>query len=254
MTDPRLTQLGERRDEILADLRDLDAQVLAGEIDAADASRLRARYEAAAADTIEQIEGFSPAPAQTRSPRRVLLGLGLAIVAIAVVTFTLVQAIEPRPEGGYVTGGVAADVAADTSLDLSTVTNEEMEEVVAANPDIFPMRLALARRYVEAGDFGSALPHYMYVLERETNAEALTYVGWMTYASGDVATGISLLERSLEVLPGDPLAQWFLANALYFGTGDTAAAIPLLQAVIETDAAPPEIVAEAERMIAEANA
>jgi tetratricopeptide (TPR) repeat protein len=253
MTDPRLTQLGERRDQILADLRDLDAQVAAGEIDADDASRLRVRYEAAAADTLEQIEGFTPAPAQTRSPRRVLAGVGLAVVAIAVVTYTLVQAIEPRPEGGFVTGGVAADVASEAPIDLSTVSTDEMEEVVAANPDIFPMRLALARRYVEAGDFGSALPHYMYVLDRETNAEALTYVGWMTYASGDVPTGIALLERSLEVAPGDPLAQWFLANALYSGTGDVESALPLLQAVIDSGAAPPEIVAEAERMIAEAS-
>ena len=171
--------------------------------------------------------------------------------AIALVTFTLVQAIEPRPEGGYVTGGVAAEVATEAPIDLSTVTTDEMEEVVAANPDIFPMRLALGRRYVEAGDFGSALPHYMYVLERETSAEALTYVGWMTYASGDVATGVTLLERSLEVLPDDALTQWFLANALYFGAGDTEAALPLLQAVLDTGDAPPDIVAEAERMIAE---
>jgi cytochrome c-type biogenesis protein CcmH/NrfG len=253
MTDPRLTQLGERRDQILADLRDLDAQIAAGEIAADHAKRLQTRYEAAAADTLSQIEGFTPSPRPARSSRRVLAGVGISVAIVALVAFTLVRAIEPRPEGGYVTGGVAAEVASDVAVDLSTITTDEMEEVVAANPDIFAMRLALARRYVEAGDFGSALPHYMYVLERETNAEALTYVGWMTYASGDVDTGVTLLERSLEVLPGDALTQWFLANALYFGTGDTAAALPLLQAVLDTGDAPSEIVAEAERMMAEAS-
>jgi cytochrome c-type biogenesis protein CcmH/NrfG len=150
-----------------------------------------------------------------------------------------------------VTGGVARDVAEDASLDLSTVTNEEMETVVAANPDIFAMRLALARRYVEAGEFSNALGHYMYVLERETDPEALMYVGWMTYLSGDATTGAGLLEESLAIRPDHPLAQWFLANVLFHGTEDPQNAEPLLQAVIDSETAPAEIVEEAQRMLQE---
>src|SRR5437899_9574253 len=36
--------------------------------------------------------------------------------------------------------------------DLSQVSNDEMETVVAANPDVVPMRLALVERYLEAAD------------------------------------------------------------------------------------------------------
>jgi cytochrome c-type biogenesis protein CcmH/NrfG len=128
-----------------------------------------------------------------------------------------------------------------------------MEAVVAANPDIIPMRLALARRYVEAGDFSAALPHYFEVLERdERNAEALMYMGWMTYLSGDAATGVALIEQSLESAPGDVLAMWLLANARYYGLGDETGAVPLLEAVLASGLAPDEIVAEAEQMLAEA--
>jgi cytochrome c-type biogenesis protein CcmH/NrfG len=128
-----------------------------------------------------------------------------------------------------------------------------MEAVVAANPEVIPMRLALARRYVEAGDFSSALPHYFEVLERDArNPEALMYMGWMTYLSGDAETGVALIEQSLEVAPGDILATWLLANARYYGLGDRAGAVPLLEAVLASGLAPPEIVAEAEQMIAEA--
>jgi len=124
--------------------------------------------------------------------------------------------------------------------------------VVAQNPDIFPMRLALARRYVEEGDFSSALVHYLYILEREDNAEALMYVGWMTHASGDSATGASLLERSLEVAPDDPLAMWFLANVRMFGLDDAEGAIPMLEAVIASGFAPTEVIEAAESMLEEA--
>ncbi len=127
-----------------------------------------------------------------------------------------------------------------------------MEEVVAANPEVLPMRLALARRYLEEGSFSEALGHYMYVLERETNPEALMYVGWMTYLSGDATTARALLDQSLALDPGEPLAQWFQANILFFGVGDQKSAIPLLEAVLASGTAPSEIITEAELMIAEA--
>ena len=79
------------------------------------------------------------------------------------------------------------------------------------------------------------------------------YVGWMTYASGEAATGIALLRQSLEILPDEILTQWFLANALFFGTGETEEAVPLLRAVIDSGRAPAEIVAEARRMLDQAS-
>lgn len=247
MTDPRRVRLQERRDRALADIVDLEGQVDAGEIGADEAARLRARYRAEVADALaalDRLDGGAP----TRSARRTWMGLGIFAVVALLAVLGIARAVKPRAEGGFITGGISTP----TTIDLSRISNEEMEEVVAANPDVLPMRLALGRRYIEDGDFSAALPHYMYVLERGPNAEALMYVGWMTYLSGDAETGAALLERSLDVSPGEPLAQWFLANARFHGLGDRAGAVPLLEAVLGSEEAPPEVVAEAEAMLAEA--
>lgn len=252
MSSIERTRLEERRERALQDIRELELQVADGEITRGDATRLRARYEAEAAEVVAALDALDDSGQRTgRSPRRVAAGVIGVLAILAAVTIGLVSAVEPRPEGGFVTGGVASE--ASEGVELSSVTNEQLEAVVADNPDVLPMRMALARRYLEDGDFSAALDHYLYVLEREDNAEALMYVGWMTHVSGDSATGIALLERSLAVSPGEPLAQWFLANALYHGRGDLDAAIPLLEEVIASDLVPPEVVAEAESMIEEAS-
>ena len=239
--------LEQRRDRALDDLIALRGQEESGEIDAETAARLRRRYEAEAAEALRALETPTEEPVG-RSPRRIALAVAGFSVAAVLVVVGLVKAVEPRPQGGFATGGPET-----STIDLSTISNEEMEAVVAANPDVIPMRLALARRYVEAGDFSAALPHYFAVLEREErNHEALMYMGWMTYLSGDAATGVALLEQSLEAAPGDVLATWLLANARYYGLGDRAGALPLLKAVLASGEAPPAIVAQAEQMIAEA--
>ncbi len=250
MSDARVRLLEQRRDQSIADLRALDAQVAAGEIAADDAARLRRRYETDVADALEAIDAARGAAPAGRSARRVWFGVVAFAVAAAGVVFALTRAVEPRDDTGPLSG-VAADVVT-SGVDLSTITDQQMEEVVAANPDITDMRLALARRYVEEGDFSSALPHYLYVLNQGPNAEALMYVGWMTYLSGDPDTGASLLERSLSMAPDDVLAQWFLANVRYTGLNDVAGALPLLQAVIDSGQAPDDVVAEARSMMAAA--
>ncbi len=130
------------------------------------------------------------------------------------------------------TGGLP-DTAA--TRDLADVTNEELEVVIAENPDIVPMRLALARRYVEEGSFSEALGHYMVVLEDGPHPEALAYVGWMTYLSGDPQTAEGLLERSLAQEPENGIALWFLANTRFEGLGDAAGALPLLDTLSQQE-------------------
>ena len=93
----------------------------------------------------------------------------------------------------------------------------------------------------------------MFVLDRAAHPEALTYVGWMTYVSGDAATGAALLRRSLEVLPDDPLTEWFLANTLFYGTGETTEAVLLLERLLGYEVLPQEIAAETHRMLDEAS-
>ena len=103
---------------------------------------------------------------------RVLVGFLLFAIAAGAVAFAVVKAVEPRREGGIVTGGIVSD-AVDDPVSLDDVTNTELEAVVAANPDIIGMRLALARRYFEAGDYSASFGHYFEVVQQDSNnAEA----------------------------------------------------------------------------------
>jgi tetratricopeptide (TPR) repeat protein len=240
MTEPGVRLLEERRDRIVADLRAIAEQVESGEFDSGTAGGLRHQYEVELADTLTALDKARIEPPRGRSPKRIAIGLVVFTVAATGAVIGLAGAVNSTPT--TTAGGI----------DLSSITNEELEEVVAANPDVVPMRLALARRYVEAGEFSSALAHYLYILERGPEPEALMYLGWMTHLSGDAATGESLLERSLDLQPDNVLAQWFLANVRYYGLGDIDGALPLLEAVIASPNTPADIVAAAELMIAEA--
>jgi len=243
--------LEQRRDDAVADLIALEEQVASGEIDAARADRLRRRYEGDVADALAAIDAAGAATPRVRSPVRVWVGIIVFAAVAGAAVFALTRAVQPRDDTGAASG-VPGDIITDGGVDLSTVTNDQLETMVAANPNLTPMRLALARRYVEAGDFSKALPHYLYVLDQGPNAEALMYVGWMTYLSGDAPTGKTLLERSLEIVPTNVLAIWFLANVEYYGLSDQAAALPLLQQVIDSGDAPQDVVDEARAMIAAA--
>jgi len=237
---PTVRLLEDRRDRIVTDLRALEGQIEAEEINADTAEDLRRRYEIDLADTLAELDAARAEVPTGRSKRRIAIGLGVFALAATTAVVGLAGAVDSDP------------TAPDQSIDLSDVTNEELEGVVAANPNVVPMRLALARRYVEAGEFSLALPHYFYILDRGPNAEALMYMGWMTYLSDDARTGAALLERSLELDPENLLAQWFLANIRYHGLGDRAGAVPLLEAIIASGQAPDDIAAEARRMIDEA--
>jgi cytochrome c-type biogenesis protein CcmH/NrfG len=131
--------------------------------------------------------------------------------------------------------------------DLSQVSNDEMETVIAANPDVVPMRLALVERYLKAAD-GEATPdgkkaqlqraqfHAGEAAARATTtadqARALRYLGWTTALLSDPAKGAGLLEQSLVKEPGNPDALWFLATVRFDKLNDPAAAKPLLEQLL----------------------
>jgi len=133
--------------------------------------------------------------------------------------------------------------------DLSQVTNDEMEAVVAANPDVVPMRLALVERYLSAADgeqtvdakkaqLQRAMFHAGEAAARATTtadqARALRYLGWTTALLTDPARGADLLEQSLVKEPGNPDALWFLATVRFDKLNDAAAAKPLLEELLAT--------------------
>lgn len=250
-----------RREEIdllVEEIAELDEQVAAGDLDVETAEMLAARYRRdiealqAADDADVDDAGASAGDAGPSRGRRVsgrvlagFLIAGVAIVAIAVL------AVVSLDRGG-VSGaeGVAGDIVGGTGVDLDQISNEQMEAVVAENPDVVGMRLALARRYFEAGQFDRALDHYFEVLERDQHPEALANVGWMTYLSNrpDIALGYleAALQRQADYLP----AHWFISN-VYVTLGRPDEAVPYLTGLIRTEGLPDEIVDNARTLLAQ---
>jgi tetratricopeptide (TPR) repeat protein len=247
MADQRSDQIALLREEIA----DLAVQVGAGDLDADTADALRERYSAelsaleaaengaaATSDAGAGDVGAHEARSPSRISGRVLAGaavLGAAIVAIGVF------AVVSLDDGTSGVEGVASDVLTDNaSTDLADISNEEMEAVVAANPEVIGMRLALARRYFEEGSFDLALDHYFEVLDREQHPEALANVGWMTYLSQRPDIALGYLEAALERQPDYLPAQWFISNVLVtLGRGDEAA--PFLVLLASSEDVPEEI-------------
>lgn len=276
MVTPHTTRpsLEERRDLALRDLVDLDEQEAAGEIPAARARELRQRYETDAAGALEQLDRLDrldadpeagpasageahreararPTPATggsvVRGRRRRLVGITVVGAVAAAVALSVRGDLTSRPMGGFVTGNEVTG-----GRDLSDVTNAEMEEVVAANPDIVPMRLRLAHRYLEDGDYDRAVEHYLAVLDREPAPEAMAHLGWLVFLDGEVEVAADLLVASLDRDPADAETLWFLANVRLYGQQDAAAATPLLRELLAR-ADLGTLRAEVEQALADAN-
>jgi cytochrome c-type biogenesis protein CcmH len=178
-------------------------------------------------------------PPQPRSRKRLVVGGVLLVAMFAVIVGVAGNFLQERE-------GPTEGVADLGDQDLDDVSNETMEAIVAANPQINGMRLALAERYYEAGDYRSAFPHYLAVAESQdaTDTEAaaaLIRLGWMAYeGNGEVETAIRLLDQALEIQPGAPVALYLKGQVQWCGAGDTEAAIALFEEVLANPDLPEE--------------
>lgn len=245
----------DQLEQVDRDLEEVAGQVEAGELDEETADELRRTYRRERSELVERLtalDATDATPASGRDRRRVVWGTVLILVAFAAVTVVLLNTVQQRQPGELATGGVATDVITG-NVNLADITNEEMEAVVAENPEIVPMRLALANRYFEAGEFDRALPHFMTVLDQEQdNPEALASVGWMTYLSGRADVGETFVERALAAAPEYAQAYWFLGNIRLYGLEDAAGAISPFERLLEFEGVPEEIRTQAEESLAEA--
>ncbi|MGB8360154.1 MAG: cytochrome c-type biogenesis protein CcmH [Acidimicrobiia bacterium] len=189
----------------------------------------------------EEADGEEASPPRRLAPTVVL---GVAFVAIVVVA---TMALRDQP-------GPAAGVADLSAQDLSEVSNETMEAVIASNldnPQIDGMRLALAERYFQSGDYKSAFPHYLAVAESGTASAdevvaALVRLGWMVWdGNAEAEAAINLFDQALEVNPGSSTAKYLKAEVLWCGLGDTTEAATLFQDVL----ADPNLNAEARAQV-----
>lgn len=243
MTEDRELQQIELLTEELADL---DVQLAEGEIDAETADRLRSRYVAELDAAIERRSSFdagAPLEDPDAKPARRFGGravIGTVAVAVAIVVIGVSAAVSLTSPSTSGIEGLVEEVLGGEGRDLSEVSNEEMEIVVAANPGVVPMRLALARRYFEGGEFAKALDHYFVILEAEQNPEALANVGWMTYLSNRPDIAIGYVEAAIERDPTSLTARWYAGN-IYVTLERTDDAVVHLTFVATSSDVPPEV-------------
>jgi Tfp pilus assembly protein PilF len=113
------------------------------------------------------------------------------------------------------------------------------------------MRLALAERYFDAGDYRAAFPHYLEVAEDPdaTEAEAITALvrlGWMAFdGNREVETATRLIDEALAIDPGSELALYVRARVLWCGKGDSRQATETFQDLL----ARPDLAAETRAQI-----
>ena len=243
------------------DLAEIDEQVQLGEIDDDTANRLRSVYRSersslenqlaaigasgSAADDGDKVDAGGTPARQGRSK-----GRSIAVTVVAVFS------LQERTPAGEMSDGVATEVASEvlegqTSDDLDSVTSEQMEVVVAQNPDVPGMRIALANRYLEEGNLESALRHYEIALEQQPDEPStVAWVGWLTFLLGDPEGAEPYVVRAIEIEPEYPQAYWFLANIRY-ESGDLDGTIVPIEKLL-TYELPEEVREDAVAMLAEA--
>ena len=261
MTDHDRSPSALRRSMAERDIEAVRRQVADGELDAETAGVLIRRYQREI-ELLEneEVEAAGPAESPTTevSRRRRVVGTLLLVALFAGVSLTAYYAIRPR-EGGFITGDLQG------AVDLSEVTNDQMEAVIAANPDvpqIAAMRLRLADRYFDEGSFSSALPHYLGALEGALDstrrARGMARVGWMSYLSGGEDIAETYLVEALAIDP-DYLETHLFLGLIRLHREDGGGALALLEPLLEEENLPDgtrrlveDAVAEARRL-ADAN-
>jgi cytochrome c-type biogenesis protein CcmH/NrfG len=265
----KAAQITDQIEQVDRDLAEIDEQLEMGDLDEATAERLRSAYQTERATLQEQLARIQTTdsssekgakivgPPEGRSRGRAIAGAAIVGIAAVVVVVIAIFSLQEQTPAGEMTDGVATDVleggtvGGQATTDLSSVSAADMEAVVAENPEIVGMRMALAELYVEEGNPSKALEHYMIVLDLEPeNADALVRIGWLTSISGDPALAEPFFVRALAIDPDYPQAYWFLAS-VRLEIGDKEGAIGPLEALL-TYEIPTDIRTEAMALLEEA--
>ena len=192
----RLAELEDERRFLLRSLRDLDAELEAGDVDVDDYTTLRDGYTKRAADVLREIDaGRAQLPARRRSRHGVgAVAVAAVVLALAGVAGWLVaRSAGQRQPGQEITGGATDDVA---------------------------VLLAEARTLLGT-DIAAAQERYQRVLEeRPDHPEAVTYSAWLLFIGSAganqelrgaaVATARDQLIRATELDPTYPDPHCFL--------------------------------------------
>ncbi|MBA3362142.1 MAG: cytochrome c-type biogenesis protein CcmH [Acidimicrobiia bacterium] len=198
------------------------------------------RFHAAPADLLP---AAAAPPVSPTLSRRWIWGAAVLVLGGAVAVATVGQFQQARPEDQSLSGVAGED------FDPDSVSNETLEAVVAANADnpaINGMRLALANRYFEEGNYQQAFGHYEIVLDNQPApneaANAFTRLGWMVFdGNGEADLGIELIDRGLELVPNDAFAIYLKGRIIWCGQGDADTAADLFSSVLSSTGLDAEI-------------
>jgi tetratricopeptide (TPR) repeat protein len=251
-------RLVERRDLVRRDLLELAAQEQSREVAAATAQRLRHSYEveldaldAAIADLPVQVltpdpDDRSGAEPAGRSPWRMVAGSLIVVGALAATVALVARNAGSDDDASF----------AGLTVDPASVSNEEMETVVAANPDINGMRMALADRYFDAEEYGAALDHYLIIAQNDPapgeEGKALARVGWIAYRTNLPEAARDYVMASLDVDPTNAEARVYIGFINLYGLGDAEAAIPQLEAALGIPNLSENVISQIEDALGEA--
>jgi len=174
-------------------------------------------------------------PVAARSRTRLVIGGVILVTAFAGIVVVASNSLQDRV-------ATASGVAELSEQDLADVSNETMEAVIAANadnPQVNGMRLALAERYFDLGDYRSAFPHYLVVAEDPNAAPseaitALVRLGWMAYdGNGEVDTATRLIDEALAIDPQSDVALYVKARVRWCGAGEAEEATSVFRMLLE---------------------
>lgn len=236
-------------DTAVRDIAELDAQVAAGEITPERAEGLRRRYEARAAAALAAADDVpDPHPGTPRrAPRAWTLAyILIAVVAVVAAVVVLPSTIVDRPEGGAVTG-IEPLLPEDGEMaaaprDPYAISDNELMELVAENPDSVGIRLALADRYAAAGEFGAAMRVYMDVVgSHPDDPDARVGLASLLLQIGQDQPALENADRAVELQPDSIDAAWVQANVLISGHGDIERGVEILERLAARPDLPPMV-------------
>lgn len=146
--------------------------------------------------------------------RRVIGGFAAGAVVVVVAMALALSADDSGSSSDR-----QASAATASTIDLSSVPNDELERVVAEHPDVVPMRLRLVERYLRANELENAQRHAEEAAVRaetvEDRARALRYLGWTTALLGEPEQGEGLLVQSLGLDPTNRDSLYYLGRVRF---------------------------------------
>jgi tetratricopeptide (TPR) repeat protein len=123
----------------------------------------------------------------------------------------LLRAAQINPYDSFVEERIAR---AETQQGHSDQAVAALTRAVALNPSSITLQQAAARALIADGHFADAYAHYQKMLERfPRDSDALTNYGLLAARLGHPEEAIDSWEKSVDVNPGQPNAQLYLAKA-----------------------------------------